>query len=466
MSTTPEQDNNLKEAFRIIKRYFSKVINLSDGVDKRAVIEEISVRKAMSGANSWMLMCSIVIASIGLDIDSPVIIIGAMLISPLMSPILGIGLGVSINDRHMLKDSIVQFGIATAIAIVTSTIYFWISPFGELTEQIRLRTEPTFLDIPIAFFGGIAGIVSMARKDISTAMPGVAIATALMPPLCVVGYGLAAAEWSVAASSFYLFFLNTFFVSLATFLIVRLLDFPFKQFIDDAERKKNVRYVFIASILVVIPSLFIFFTVYNRFQNDLKLKEFVKEYVGEEQIYLDDYQVLVTDSTEQLVLKVYGDKINKDNIPFYQKGLQKLGLKDYEIRILSTADINLDRMKKLETRLGNVDEIQAQLNAVIEQQQETEAIQTEIDRLPAFMTQPSELTLKDKREIMAAFPDIASIELACSVSSDNQKTMLSNFAVVRWNVDEEDQPKSDSLKLSKYLQVKYGVEKFEILSPR
>ena len=148
-------------------------------------------------------MCSIVIASIGLDLDSQAVIIGAMLISPLMSPILGIGLSVGINDYNTLKKSLSHFAIAIGIALITSTIYFYLSPFDQITPQISARTEPTFLDVLIAFFGGIAGIVSNARKDISTTLPGVAIATALMPPLCVTGFGIANAEnWDVALSSF------------------------------------------------------------------------------------------------------------------------------------------------------------------------------------------------------------------------------------------------------------------------
>ena len=283
-ATKSKQD--LKDGISKLGKYFRNVIDLSHGVDKRSVIEEISLKKSMSGANSWMLMCSIVIASIGLDINSTAVIIGAMLISPLMSPILAIGLGVAINDTEMLKDALFQFSIAVGIAVVTSTIYFAISPFGEMTDQISYRTSPTFLDIPIAFFGGIAGIVSIARKDISTSLPGVAIATALMPPLCVVGFGLSCGEWNIAASSFYLFLLNIFFVSLATYIIVRFLKFPFRKYVDEIERKKNIRYIAGISILLIIPSLFIFFKVYNEFNTERKLKQFVTEYIAEDKIYL------------------------------------------------------------------------------------------------------------------------------------------------------------------------------------
>ncbi len=171
------------------------------------------------------------IASLGLDRNSPAVIIGAMLISPLMSPILGLGLGVGINDREVIKKSLTHFSVAIFIAILTSTIYFMLTPLGDLTPEIEARTEPTILDVMIAFFGGVAGIISIARKDISTTIPGVAIATALMPPLCVTGYGIANWNLEIVLSSFYLFFSNTFFISLATYFIVRLLEFPYRRYL-------------------------------------------------------------------------------------------------------------------------------------------------------------------------------------------------------------------------------------------
>jgi uncharacterized hydrophobic protein (TIGR00271 family) len=164
-----------------------------------------------------MLICSIVIASIGLSQNSQAVIIGAMFISPLMSPILGIGLSVGINDMETLKNSLLHFSIAIVIALLTSWIYFELTSFDDFTNEIKSRTAPTFLGILVAIFGGVAGIVSFARKDVSTTLPGVAIATALMPPLCVAGYALANSHWKMASKSFYLFFLNSFFVALSTY---------------------------------------------------------------------------------------------------------------------------------------------------------------------------------------------------------------------------------------------------------
>ncbi|MCB0625235.1 MAG: DUF389 domain-containing protein, partial [Saprospiraceae bacterium] len=177
-----------------------------EGLDREGTIVDIKNNKRMRGANAWLLMCSIMVASLGLDLNSPAVIIGAMLISPLMSPILGIGLAVGINDREMLTISLQHFGIAIGIALATSFIYFQLTPLGDVTSEIEARTAPTFLDVLVAFFGGIAGIISGSRRDKSNAIPGVAIATALMPQLCDTGFGLDNGEWEIMLNYFYLFF--------------------------------------------------------------------------------------------------------------------------------------------------------------------------------------------------------------------------------------------------------------------
>ena len=455
MNTETTNNKDLKDGISKLGKYFRNVIDLSQGVDKRSVIEEISLKKSMSGANSWMLMCSIVIASIGLDINSTAVIIGAMLISPLMSPILAIGLGVAINDTEMLKDALFQFSIAVGIAVITSTIYFMISPFGEMTDQISYRTEPTFLDIPIAFFGGIAGIVSIARKDISTSLPGVAIATALMPPLCVVGFGISCGQWNIAASSFYLFLLNIFFVSLSTYIIVRFLNFPFRKYVDDAERKKNVRYIAGMSILLIIPSFFIFFKVYNKFNTDRKLKQFITEYIAEDKIYLDDYQLIHTDGKDQLVLKVYGDKINRTLIPHLHKGLRNKGIDDIDIKIISTADINLDRMQQLEKDVAGVDKLESRLESIINQQVEKEQKTIDLKGMPIYMAMDSMEQSKAIDLLKAAFPNVKEISLSYGIQTDSlNRSTKSNFAIVNW-LDNSKTSLEEKQRLSDFIEKQF-----------
>lgn len=256
---------SLTEFFSSIWDFFYNLLDLKDGLDKEGTIINIKSNKEMKGANAWLLMCSILIASLGLDLNSPAVIIGAMLISPLMSPILGIGLGIGINDRNTLNISGKHLLIAIGIALVTSTAYFGITASlgigGGFTDEIRGRTSPSILDAMVALIGGMAGIISSSRKDKSNAIPGVAIATALMPPLCVTGYGIAqffgylfGAESinlnfvSVMFNSFFLFVLNATLVALATYFIVRFMDFPSRSFKSAKEELRSKSLLYFTSL--------------------------------------------------------------------------------------------------------------------------------------------------------------------------------------------------------------------------
>lgn len=266
-----------QDLFHAIRDWFDDFMDLREGLDQEGTIISIRTNKKMRGSNAWMLICSIMIASLGLNLDSPAVIIGAMLISPLMSPILGVGLAVGTNDREALVLSIRHFGIAILIALITSTLYFAITPLDQFTDEMRARTAPTFFDALVAVFGGLAGIISVTRRDKSNAIPGVAIATALMPPLCVTGYGIAAGDIEVAFNSFYLFFLNSFFIALTTYLIIRLLQFPYRAYVNAAEARKTRIRVTIFSLLIMVPGVLIFRTVIKDLSREQNIRSFVVE---------------------------------------------------------------------------------------------------------------------------------------------------------------------------------------------
>ena len=333
--------SSFESFFKYLKTYFLDVLDLKQGVDSVATIRDIKSKSTLSGANSWMLMCSIVIASIGLGQNSQALIIGAMLISPLMSPILGIGLSVGINDMQTLRTCLIHFAIAIVIAVLTSYIYFELTPFKALTPEIDARTEPTFLDIFVAIFGGLAGIISIARKDISTTLPGVAIATALMPPLCVTGYGIAIGDLEIAVTSFYLFFLNTFFVALSTYLVVRYLQFPYRRFINKTVERKNLLLTIGFSLALIAPSFYIFNLVRKNHKVELSLESFRKNCLGKDEIYLDSYTLGELDDIghRTLYLKVYGDVISQDNIPTYENCINTNSEVIFDIKIIPTSDV-------------------------------------------------------------------------------------------------------------------------------
>ncbi|MBX2873223.1 MAG: DUF389 domain-containing protein [Saprospiraceae bacterium] len=279
--TTQQEKNTPRQAFQnlfhAIRDWFDDFMDLRDGLDQEGTIISIRNNKKMRGSNAWMLICSIMIASLGLNLNSPAVIIGAMLISPLMSPILGVGLAVGTNDREALVLSLRHFGIAILIALITSTLYFAITPLDQFTDEMRARTAPTFFDALVAVFGGLAGIISVTRKDKSNAIPGVAIATALMPPLCVTGYGIAAGDVDVAFNSFYLFFLNSFFIALTTYLIIRLLQFPYRAYVNAAEARKTRIRVTVFSLLIIVPGILIFRNVIKDLSREQNIRAFVVE---------------------------------------------------------------------------------------------------------------------------------------------------------------------------------------------
>jgi len=392
-TTTPiSPSDSLFKLKNYLKKFWKEVLDLEHGVDKRATINEIKDKKSMSGPNAWMLMCSIVIASVGLDMNSPAVIIGAMLISPLMSPILGMGLAIGINDKETLKKSLSHFGMAVFIAIMTSTIYFALTPLGELTSQISARTEPTPLDIFIAFFGGIAGIVSIARKDISTTLPGVAIATALMPPVCVVGYGIATGKWDIALSSFFLFFINTVFVSFATYLIVKfVLHFPQRDFADDKEKKKNTAYIAAFLLTIVVVSYFPFRKILRRIENRQKVEQFVQQVFEGRDNLLDGNRLLTHGDSSLLVLKVYGDGKEFESADNYQSLTEEIGLKNTKVKIVPTTNINEEDLLELDNKIESIRNISDQLSIITSQKASADTELTKLqDTLSTYCPSPDQ----------------------------------------------------------------------------
>lgn len=350
-------------AITAIQKWFQDLMDIETGADETGTIIAIKGNKKMRGANAWLLICSIMIASLGLDLNSGAVIIGAMLISPLMAPILGIGLAVGTNDREALFISVQHFSLAIVIALATSTFYFFITPFGDMTDEIRGRTEPNLLDSLVAIFGGLAGIISTTRKEKGSAIPGVAIATALMPPLCVTGYGIAAQDWTVALNSFYLFFLNSFFIAITTFIIIRFLGFEMHTYEDKKEARRTRRILAFFSLVLVLPSIYILYNVYQKRQDLSRIDTFITQRINQNpaQRKCNDYTFLRGDSTNTLVLEVFGKDIPKDSMPFYQEALNKTGLKNTTLRIIQETDLNLDQVKNMDDKLKDLNSVVNQL---------------------------------------------------------------------------------------------------------
>lgn len=286
-----------------MKKYIQDVWNLRQNADFEKTKSTISDGVSLRGYNLWILLCSTILASIGLDTNSTAVIIGAMLISPLMSPILGVGLSLAILDRQMLIRSLRNLFIAIVISLAASLLYFFLSPLGEPTSELQARTFPTLLDVLIALFGGIAGIVSISRHEQTNAIPGVAIATALMPPLCTAGFGIATANWNYFFGAFYLFFINAVFISLATYLIARYLHFPEKEFISRKVARQYRRWFVILSIAALTPSIYFLYTLYKNDVIKKEIEELVLAPIKNQGNEILKWEVLNKDTTKHI--KVY-----------------------------------------------------------------------------------------------------------------------------------------------------------------
>lgn len=273
--------------------------------DYDTVISSIERGVVFRGTNLWILIFAIFVASLGLNVNSTAVIIGAMLISPLMGPIMGIGLSLGINDISLLRKSVSNFMVATGVALITSTVFFLISPLNDAHSEILARTSPTIYDVLIALFGGCAGIIATSSKQKGNVITGVAIATALMPPLCTAGYGLATFQFQFFFGSFYLFVINTVFIALATLVIVRLLHFPKSQLQDNRTERMTRRITWIVVMLTLLPSVYFGYDMVqqNRFEKE------AAKFITNEAHFTNDYLLnKKIDAKNKSILLVFGGK--------------------------------------------------------------------------------------------------------------------------------------------------------------
>ena len=262
---------NFSQLFSDTRIYLINLLDFRKDADQITTTEAIKADIQFKGATAWILICSIIVASIGLNTNSIPVVIGAMLISPLMGPILGIGLSIAINDIDTLKTSLVSLGTMILLSILTSFFYFWIFDINADTSELFARTRPDIREILIAFFGGLALIIARTKKGtIATVIYGVAIATALIPPLCTAGYGIAVGSWDYFLGAMYLFIINTIFIALATFIVIKFLKFPMINYVDSIRRRRISRFATLAAIIVMIPAVWTFVNVVNEsnFKND------------------------------------------------------------------------------------------------------------------------------------------------------------------------------------------------------
>ena len=253
-----------------------KIFDLRKSTDFKGTDEYIRNSIHFRQENAWALICSIIIASVGLNVNSTAVIIGAMLISPLMGPIIGAGYSLAIEDLNLFKESMKSFSTSVLISLVTSTLFFALSPFTQAQSELLSRTQPTIYDLLIATFGGIVGIVALTRVEKGNVIPGVAIATALMPPLCTVGYGVSQLDYRFFLGAGYLFTINVFFIALSTFVMVRFLDFRLRLYGKDYQQGKIKIWVYVLVAIISLPSVGVAWYLKQKTSFQSKVEKFVQ----------------------------------------------------------------------------------------------------------------------------------------------------------------------------------------------
>lgn len=399
-----------------MQRYLSSLFDLREGSATDEAISQIQESVPMRGAVIWVLVCSAFIASLGLDTSSVAVIIGAMLISPLMGPILGIGLGIGIHDRRLLMAALRNFTVATVASLAASILYFLVTPFGDPTPEMLARTRPTLLDAGIAFFGGLAGIIASTRRNPTTVVPGVAIATALMPPLCTAGFGLATGRISIFFGAFYLFFINAVLISTSTYVVVRLLRFPQTSYVDPTMARRLQRYIVALVTIVMIPSAIILYDVLRDVRRRQAAELFITRHI--QTANRDVIRWNMTPGAPAL-LKVYavGQPVDKPELDSLNTMLASRGLQDVRLRVVS-----LDPTEGELTREDIVDLLQSNAASIQAQQMFT----IEAERVPTDTIPITSI----RQELSALAPEVTQIHYLSDEEVDSLRTLRTFMASI------------------------------------
>lgn len=340
-----EQNNNanseteFKTVWAVIKDFLYHLLDIRHDTDKKGTIEDVKNNISIKGHTAWVLVFSILIASIGLNISSTAVVIGAMLISPLMGPILGVGLSIGINDIDTLKRSLVNLGVMMGLSIGTSFLFFLIPIFRNETPEIIARTAPDVRDVFIAIAGGLALIVALSRRSKQTnTIAGVAIATALMPPLCTAGYGLATWNLTYFGGALFLFTINTIFIALATFVIVKYLRFPMLKYINSTKRKRIARLASFIALIIFTGSIYLFINLFNQNQFKQSAQQLINDIKKSGISIIDEVDNNINYENKSIKLVVYGTKLSNDKIDTWKAKLPDYGLQDTQLIIQQGQD--------------------------------------------------------------------------------------------------------------------------------
>lgn len=424
--------------------------------DELETIESIKKGIEFKGTNLWVLIFATFVASLGLNTNSTAVIIGAMLISPLMGPIMGFGLGLGISDFELIKRSFRNFATATVFSVITSTLYFLISPISEAQSELLARTQPTVYDVLIAFFGGLAGIVASSTKSKGNVIPGVAIATALMPPLCTAGYGLASGNLVYFLGAFYLYFINSVFISLATFIGVRVMHFQRKEFVDKAREKMVRKYIILIVVLTMCPAVYLTFGIIKSTFYETAANRFINEQLNFENTQVLDKKISYEHKDIRVVL--IGPEVPDASISIARSKLKEYKLEETKLTVLQgmnneAVDVSSIRAMVMEDFYKN-------------SEQRLQEQQKKITRLEENLAQYKEYDTMGRTlvpELKVLYPSITSLSIAHSLETrvDSMKTDTVTLAVLKFG---KHPSVAEKEKISAWLKARVGAKKLRLIT--
>ena len=441
--------------------YIKSLASIAEDTDSETTVANIIKGVEFRADNIWVLFFAIIIASVGLNVNSTAVIIGAMLVSPLMGPIMGLGLSIGISDGELLRKSLKNLFIMIVISLVASSFYFLISPLSDAQSELLARTKPTIYDVFIAFFGGLAGILAASRKQEKvTIVSGVAIATALMPPLCTAGYGLGTGQLIYFFGAFYLFFINAFFIALATYLMVRYLHFPRKTFLDQATELKVRRSIAVFTIVVLVPSVFIAINVVREtsFNNNaIKYVNDIQNNPVMQNVQIISQQRTFSSKGNEITISLVGEPLTSEQVAVLQKRMEEMGLKNTKLTIRQAGGASLDvgtQAKMLQEFIEDKDRIIVQKDSLIRDLRQQIRVERQLAQVTAEQL---------AHELSVLYPHIHDISMAEAVKFNVQSNMTDTIPTL--NINWTQQPTSEEYQhLSNWLKVRLKTDKLDIIS--
>ncbi len=434
------------------------IIDISDCIDTNSAAEKIRGGIAFRGPNAWILAFAIILASVGLNTNSVAVIIGAMLISPLMGPIFGVGLGLGTNDTKLIKESLMNLLVMVGISLFVSFLYFLLTPLNlSNPTELEARTSPTIYDVLIALFGGLAGIFEICRKEKGTVISGVAIATALMPPLCTAGYGLANANLHYFGGALFLFTINSVFITLATFFMVKYLKFPQAEFANPEVKKRTKHFITAIVILVIAPSLWSAFVMIKNTNFRRNVDEFVQDNKAFAGGYIFDYDV-VTDRHQKATIYVTGEPLSEARKKELLIKAEKRGISENKIEFVEHKIFEEDNSGKTELMKSIYEHTGEELNR---KDLQIKALEGQLKNARGEAIPYVQIT----RELKSHYPEIKELFMArgANVATDSLST---NNCVLVVAKTETPLPEEKLRKIDNWLKIRLNDSTVVVMNQR